>query len=33
MEYHLTEFGERFVGILDEIATLDREIRNSITPE
>ncbi|MFN9856678.1 MAG: winged helix-turn-helix transcriptional regulator [Pseudanabaena sp.] len=33
VEYHLTEFGERFVGILDEIATLDREIRNSITPE
>ena len=33
VEYHLTEFGEKFVGILDAIATLDREIRNSITPE
>jgi len=33
VEYQLTEFGEKFVGILDAIATLDREIHNSTTPE
>jgi len=28
VEYQLTEFGEKFVGILDAIATLDKEIHN-----
>jgi len=33
VEYQLTEFGEKFVGILDAIATLDREIHSNTTPE
>jgi DNA-binding HxlR family transcriptional regulator len=28
VEYQLTEFGEKFIVILDAIALLDREIRN-----
>ena len=33
VEYQLTEFGEKFVNILDAIATLDREIHASTTSE
>jgi DNA-binding HxlR family transcriptional regulator len=33
VEYQLTEFGEKFVGILDAIATLDKEIHSCATPE